>query len=125
MTQAGGEQYPSFVLLDSDRVHAVAQAGGRRAVGKHVSQMAAARLADDLRPDHAVGLVAPLAHAAGFDRLRIARPPSAGVELARSAARSGDADVLSPGCSSFDMFRSFEHRGDVFRQVVAGLAPGG
>jgi UDP-N-acetylmuramoylalanine--D-glutamate ligase len=40
------------------------------------------------------------------------------VRIARAEARSGDAIVLSPACASFDMFRNFEHRGDVFRDVV-------
>jgi UDP-N-acetylmuramoylalanine--D-glutamate ligase len=40
------------------------------------------------------------------------------VALARGLARPGDAVVLSPACASFDEFRSFEHRGDVFRALV-------
>jgi UDP-N-acetylmuramoylalanine--D-glutamate ligase len=34
----------------------------------------------------------------------------------------GDTVLLSPACASFDMFRDFEHRGDVFRQAVRDLA---
>lgn len=37
-------------------------------------------------------------------------------------AVSGEAVLLSPMCASFDMFRNFEHRGDVFCQVVETLA---
>ena len=29
--------------------------------------------------------------------------------------------LLSPACASYDQFRSFEHRGDVFRDLVATL----
>jgi UDP-N-acetylmuramoylalanine--D-glutamate ligase len=29
--------------------------------------------------------------------------------------------LLSPACASFDMFDNFEHRGDVFKQLVAEL----
>jgi len=29
--------------------------------------------------------------------------------------------LLAPACSSFDQFRSFEHRGEVFKQIVGGL----
>jgi UDP-N-acetylmuramoylalanine--D-glutamate ligase len=43
------------------------------------------------------------------------------VRQARSAARRGDAVVLSPACSSFDMFRSFEERGEAFRRAVMDL----
>lgn len=39
---------------------------------------------------------------------------------ARELARPGDAVVLSPACASFDEFRNFEHRGDVFRAFVQG-----
>ena len=37
------------------------------------------------------------------------------------AALSGDVVVFSPGCSSFDMFRNFEHRGEVFKGLVKRL----
>ena len=36
--------------------------------------------------------------------------------------RGGGQVLLAPGCASFDMFRSFEHRGDVFRAAVSSLA---
>jgi UDP-N-acetylmuramoylalanine--D-glutamate ligase len=29
--------------------------------------------------------------------------------------------VLSPACSSYDMFQNFEHRGRVFREAVAAV----
>jgi len=33
----------------------------------------------------------------------------------------GAVILLSPACASFDQFTSFEHRGDVFRELVADL----
>jgi UDP-N-acetylmuramoylalanine--D-glutamate ligase len=35
-----------------------------------------------------------------------------------AAARSGDALLFSPACSSYDVFRSFEERGEVFDRLV-------
>jgi UDP-N-acetylmuramoylalanine--D-glutamate ligase len=43
------------------------------------------------------------------------------VAAARKMAASGDAVVLSPACSSFDMFRDYAHRAEVFRAAVRDL----
>ncbi len=43
------------------------------------------------------------------------------VELASENAKPGDSVSLSPACSSFDMFESYAHRGDVFQECVAVL----
>ncbi|MCV4698134.1 hypothetical protein OFB92_33990, partial [Escherichia coli] len=36
-------------------------------------------------------------------------------------AGKGDTVLLAPACASFDMFQSFEHRGDVFKEAVYRL----
>jgi UDP-N-acetylmuramoylalanine--D-glutamate ligase len=40
------------------------------------------------------------------------------VRRAAAIANPGDAVLLSPACSSYDMFRDFEDRGTQFRALV-------
>ena len=47
------------------------------------------------------------------------------VRSAAERAEPGEAVVLSPACASFDQFRNFNHRGDVFQELVRGLLAGG
>ena len=47
------------------------------------------------------------------------------VSVASSLAQPGDAVLLSPACSSFDMFRDYKERGDVFASAVHALADPG
>jgi UDP-N-acetylmuramoylalanine--D-glutamate ligase len=56
-----------------------------------------------------------LSHATGMNEA---------VLLALAAARPGDAVLLSPACASFDMFRNYAHRGDVFVAAVRALGGG-
>ena len=55
----------------------------------------------------------PVVHAQDMDQA---------VRKAAVAARAGDAVLLSPACASFDMYRSYVHRAEVFAQAVRALA---
>ena len=61
------------------------------------------RLAEAIGEDHVTAIVEDLRQA--FD-------------LASMLAKRGDTVLLSPACASFDQFRSYEHRGDVFREMA-------
>ena len=44
------------------------------------------------------------------------------VKLATQRAHAGDAVLMSPACASFDMFRNYPHRAEVFRAAVQSVA---
>ena len=43
------------------------------------------------------------------------------VKLALSKTTSGDTVLFSPACSSFDMFKNYEQRGESFKKIVRNL----
>ncbi|MCI8980108.1 MAG: UDP-N-acetylmuramoyl-L-alanine--D-glutamate ligase, partial [Clostridia bacterium] len=43
------------------------------------------------------------------------------VNTARAKAESGDTVILSPASTSFDMFKNFEERGNLFKKLVNEL----
>ncbi len=73
-----------------------------------------------------IGAAAPkiAGQLAGAVRLIDAKTMDQAVALAFAEARPGDTVLLAPACASFDQFRSFEHRGEVFKQLVGKLGTG-
>jgi UDP-N-acetylmuramoylalanine--D-glutamate ligase len=59
-----------------------------------------------------LGLSIPVVPAGSFDEV---------IATARRLAQPGDAVLLSPACSSYDMFKNYEERGDRFRRAVEAL----
>jgi UDP-N-acetylmuramoylalanine--D-glutamate ligase len=57
----------------------------------------------------------------GVCETRNAASMETAVAEAQRVARAGDTVLLSPACASFDMFRDYGHRGDVFAAAVMAL----
>ncbi|HIJ91761.1 MAG: UDP-N-acetylmuramoylalanine--D-glutamate ligase, partial [Desulfobulbaceae bacterium] len=58
---------------------------------------------------------------ANTTRIIFAEEMDEAVRLAKNMAEKGDAVLLSPACASFDMFKSYSHRGEMFTQAVARI----
>jgi UDP-N-acetylmuramoylalanine--D-glutamate ligase len=52
---------------------------------------------------------------------RISQSLEEAVDVARRTARPGDTVLLSPGTSSYDMFRNYGERGNLFKEAVNAL----
>jgi UDP-N-acetylmuramoylalanine--D-glutamate ligase len=102
---------------------AVLIAGGRDKLGDYAPLIDALR--DKGRALVVIGeaaeRIADAASGALFPVVRAATMADA-VRAARSLASTGDAVLLSPACSSFDMFRDYKDRGDAFVRAVRDLS---
>ncbi|MEW6191728.1 MAG: UDP-N-acetylmuramoyl-L-alanine--D-glutamate ligase [Bacillota bacterium] len=68
------------------------------------------------------GEIAAAAHAAGIEPVFKAASLEEAVYVARDAARPGDVVLLSPACASWDMFKNYEERGELFKKTVREIA---
>lgn len=82
-----------------------------------------ASIADYVRAVVLIGEDADKLEQALQDVVEVFRASSldAAVSLAKTEAKPGDVVLLSPACASFDMFKNFNHRGEMFSQVVKDL----
>lgn len=65
--------------------------------------------------------IADTAKKAGFENIIMVDSLEEAVKVSREQAVSGDAVLLSPACASWDMFKSFEERGTMFKEFVHKL----
>jgi UDP-N-acetylmuramoylalanine--D-glutamate ligase len=105
-------------LRGLSEARAVLIAGGRDKLGDYGPLVDALR--DRGRALVLLGEAADRIAAAARGVVPISRASSMeeAVRIARELAHPGDAVLLSPACSSLDMFRSYAHRGEVFTQAV-------
>jgi UDP-N-acetylmuramoylalanine--D-glutamate ligase len=100
--------------------------GGRHKGGEYTPL--AERMRTRARAALLIGEAAPLI-AAALEGSRYPVEPVASIELAvaraHALAQPGDVVLLAPACSSFDMFRSYGHRGDAFQAAVLALGGAG
>lgn len=61
------------------------------------------------------------ARKAGFAEYKVAKDLKEAVDMSTAMASEGYNVLLSPACASFDMFENFEHRGEVFKEIVNSL----
>ena len=65
--------------------------------------------------------IADCAKKHGFENIVFADSLEDAVKECAARAGSGDAVLLSPACASWDMFKSFEQRGELFKKYVRDL----
>ncbi len=108
-------------VLGAAEPRVVLIAGGRDKGGSYAPLVAAMR--DKGRAVVVLGEAADALANAFSTEMPLVRASSMdeAVLQAASLASPGDAVLLSPACSSFDMFRDYKHRGDAFAEAVRAL----
>ncbi|MEW5727163.1 MAG: UDP-N-acetylmuramoyl-L-alanine--D-glutamate ligase [Pseudomonadota bacterium] len=106
-------------LVCYDRIYWIlggqAKEGGIESLRPHFGRVAHAFLIGEA----ADAFAATLEGAVPFTRCReLAVAVARARQMAAADPAPGKVVLLSPACASWDQFKSFEHRGDVFRQLV-------
>lgn len=65
--------------------------------------------------------IAECARRHGFEHIIMTESLEEAVKVCAQKAQSGDAVLLSPACASWDMFKSYEERGRIFKELVHKL----
>lgn len=96
-------------------------AGGKDKGGDYapLAELVRERVAYLLLIGEAAGRIAETLGALTDTRFAASLPEA--VTLARQLTPSGGAVLLSPGCSSYDMFKNYSERGEIFTQAVLAL----
>ncbi len=130
---AVGEADGVLWVNDSKATNVAATLGALRSLDRPVVLLAGGKdKGEDFRPLRAAlgGVRSVLAYGAAGGRLadelegadapvrRMGSDLAAVVEAAAAEARSGDIVLLSPACSSFDMFDDYRHRGEAFEALA-------
>ncbi|MGB9791744.1 MAG: UDP-N-acetylmuramoyl-L-alanine--D-glutamate ligase [Thermacetogeniaceae bacterium] len=119
---------PESVLkaLESFDAPIVLIAGGRHK-GSDFGELAR-KIKEKVKALILLGEAAPLIKdavmAAGYDKIWSVASMKEAVVTAAEIASPGDVVLLSPACASWDMFRDYEERGEVFRELVRELQGG-
>ena len=59
----------------------------------------------------------------GFNNYQLVKDLAEAVKEARAFAKKGAVVLLSPACASWDMFKDFEERGNLFKELVLAQKP--
>ncbi len=101
-------------------------AGGREKgldMGPYIRAIASRARAAVLIGESSIGMENSL-RGLGYGNVRLAASLGEAVDAAAELAAPAGTVLFSPGCSSFDMFRDFEERGEAFRREARRAAGG-